>query len=543
MTADATTEIPPSRPWLLAVATVLAAALAARLLFLGDKALWLDEAYSVWFSAQSWHSLWQEVPRFETHPPLYYSVLKLWRFFGSGEGTLRALSVLASVAAVLLVMLAGYIAAPRPCKLPMAAGAGLFFATSALQLDYAQQARPYALLALAMSLTLAAAVWLVAHPERAAQSLLGPGRRDRAVPAAYLCLAIGVALMLWMHNLGGVFAAALAGVLSFWWTAQAGRRRPLLLNLLGAALLAFAFYAPNLPNLASQVQTVAAQFWLEAPSLTGAALLMAQVYGQWQAPIGNSPLQLIIQGVIGLPIALLGIAGLWRLFATVPERRWIAWLLLGTAFGPTLAMLALTYTVRPVLLDRTLLPAQVPWALICAAAPFALPRLPARTIWGAVVAICLLNAAGFIADQATAARRDAERPWRAIAQRIAASDAAGAPVVVVPNSGALPLGYYDAALGTILAIHPLPAAYPARGDSYRYPAGGQGVPGIDDTVLPLLAEATAEASTVWLITRLEPLFDPQLIVRQALAARFPCAKQTTYGLIAVTRFDGADHCG
>ena len=43
------------------------------------RPLWLDEAYSAWFSAQSWHVLWTDVPTYETHPPFYYSLLKLWR--------------------------------------------------------------------------------------------------------------------------------------------------------------------------------------------------------------------------------------------------------------------------------------------------------------------------------------------------------------------------------------------------------------------------------------------------------------------------------
>src|SRR3546814_2953600 len=45
--ATPTAPTASSRGWLLALAAAVAAGLGIRLLFLGDKALWLDEAYSV----------------------------------------------------------------------------------------------------------------------------------------------------------------------------------------------------------------------------------------------------------------------------------------------------------------------------------------------------------------------------------------------------------------------------------------------------------------------------------------------------------------
>jgi mannosyltransferase len=54
----------------LALAAILVfAALAVRLIGITMRPLWLDEAYSAWFSAQSWHDLWTVVPTYETHPP------------------------------------------------------------------------------------------------------------------------------------------------------------------------------------------------------------------------------------------------------------------------------------------------------------------------------------------------------------------------------------------------------------------------------------------------------------------------------------------
>lgn len=51
--------------------------LLLRLYRLGDASLWIDEAYSAWFSSRDWAYLWGEVPKFETHPSFYYSLLKI----------------------------------------------------------------------------------------------------------------------------------------------------------------------------------------------------------------------------------------------------------------------------------------------------------------------------------------------------------------------------------------------------------------------------------------------------------------------------------
>ena len=65
-------------PLRLAVGLTLLA-LGVRLIGLGMRPMWLDEAYSAWFSSRGWSELWSQVPTYEPHPPFYYSLLKLWR--------------------------------------------------------------------------------------------------------------------------------------------------------------------------------------------------------------------------------------------------------------------------------------------------------------------------------------------------------------------------------------------------------------------------------------------------------------------------------
>src|SRR3546814_11525277 len=95
------------------------------------------------------------------------------------------------------------------------------------------------------------------------------------------------------------------------------------------------------------------------------------------------------------------------------------------------------------------------------AAPFAAGGRRAPLIWGAICVVGLLNVPGFITSQATEKRRDMQRPWRAIAASISASDAATAPIFMVPHGSAPALGSYDEKPRPALAIHPPPPPYPA----------------------------------------------------------------------------------
>ncbi|NJO54288.1 MAG: hypothetical protein HC829_05055, partial [Bacteroidales bacterium] len=98
-------------PWVARTALPLALVLALAVWFrfheIGRLPLWLDEAYSFWFSGQSFRSLWTFVPTFETHPPVYYSLLRLWRVFGEDETALRSLSAVLGILATAAVYLLG----------------------------------------------------------------------------------------------------------------------------------------------------------------------------------------------------------------------------------------------------------------------------------------------------------------------------------------------------------------------------------------------------------------------------------------------------
>src|SRR5215218_3548756 len=78
-----------------ALAALCALYAAARLWRLTDSCLWFDEFFSVHAAEYDWGSLFWFVAQDLIHPPLFYSLLKIWITFG-GESILwlRLLPVL-----------------------------------------------------------------------------------------------------------------------------------------------------------------------------------------------------------------------------------------------------------------------------------------------------------------------------------------------------------------------------------------------------------------------------------------------------------------
>src|SRR5690348_16243096 len=179
-------------------------ALAVRLIGIGMRPLWLDEAYSAWFSARGWHELWTVVPTYETHPPFYYSLLKLWRLaFGGGAVALRLPSVILGAATVPIVMLAAReIERLRPTGRPLLlmGVAGFLAACGPTLVEHGQEARPYAPMAFAYAIAILGVLRLLGD---FAEGKSGSWRN-------WLLLALGSELTLWSHALGVVYAVCVA---------------------------------------------------------------------------------------------------------------------------------------------------------------------------------------------------------------------------------------------------------------------------------------------------------------------------------------------
>ena len=98
-------EIPPShsKQWRsssIPLAVILLLGLVLRLLYLGEKSLWLDEISSVTFARLDWHNFWNLMLARESNMVFYYLLLRGWIHLGESELVLRLLSVIFGVATI-----------------------------------------------------------------------------------------------------------------------------------------------------------------------------------------------------------------------------------------------------------------------------------------------------------------------------------------------------------------------------------------------------------------------------------------------------------
>jgi len=161
----------PTRRQYVLLALILVAAAFVRFYRIGTPSLWSDELWSIEMamghgsvhdafpdgvvrydqpiptslaSAAPWWQIWTHV-QVITHPPLYYIVLRWWMaLFGSTPAATRTLSVLLSLATIVIFFdVCRLLHGPRVALL-----ASGIFALSVGQIDIAQESRSYALLIL-----------------------------------------------------------------------------------------------------------------------------------------------------------------------------------------------------------------------------------------------------------------------------------------------------------------------------------------------------------------------------------------------------------
>lgn len=457
---------------------LLAAGAAFRLHGLFHSPLWLDEAYSAYAVAHSFDFLWTVVPRYDTHPPLYYSLLKLWSLaFGDSLAALRSLGFVSGVAALFVSAQAGRELgrADGVRAWPVGAMAAALAAVSPLLIDMSRETRPYPLMVLAYALALASILRLGRTAEET-------GAIERAPFAAYL---IGLCLTLWLHNVGPLFGialvAALVVVLSAARLGTADRR----LLLGGHALVAFA-YLPGLLILLDQAPTWVKSTWL--------GFRWQGLHWKLAALLGAPG---IVAASAAATLAVLGVATLVRLGRT---RTAVA---LGlAALVPAAASIALSVAVAPVFLVRTLTPIGIPALLVVA---LGAASQSGWRRWLASAAAVVLVAQLVVIDLGAARRRGPREDWYGAVRWLEQRYQPGDVVYAYPNEGALPFERALGDLGLEMPTRPIPSAVPAFDQGGWHPTGSRGVVSLPPERLRAIAEdpRTVRTTTIWLL-RLGP---------------------------------------
>jgi uncharacterized membrane protein len=474
-----------------AALAVVAAALLLRCWHIASWPLWLDESWSRWMTEQSWAGLRDAAIGYDTHPPFYYFLLKAWTLIvPATPAGLRALSVLAG----LLMLPLAWACAGRIEALRRAAwGRGLAAALVAVSpplIVAAAQARPYALFALAFALALWAALALTGRDE----SKEGGGSPHARLASWALYLA-GLEATFWLHSLGVLFAAALAGGLFLALAAGGRLRRDLILFLAvhAAALLA---WLPGLLILLEQRRNWSASSWLH--------------FSFADVPPGLAS-GLAVPGMTAVLILILAALGANALLAR-PSGRPAGILLLSAALLPAAATVALSILSSPVFLPRTLVPSVLPVLLLAAAGLLAIGRKAIRAGVTAVTLALLAFTAFAMANRAPEERWDALSAW--LAPRVGAREA----LWLLPNEIALPFRYGSG--GVDYPVRGLPAEFPAPTYPGPRPSGTKAVPAMTDAdAARLVAEARAHGLTgIWVVSRMPHLFDPGGALPRAFGA-------------------------
>lgn len=180
---------------------ILALAAVIRLAGIGIESVWFDEAYSIRLATAPVTELLERTAN-DTHPPLYYLMLKGWLgIAGDGDAAARALSTLWSLLGVVLMYLAGNDIAGRRAGLLAAS----LMAVNPLDVAFAQECRMYE----PATVLGFAASWITWNLIRASNELSPDAdepTRSRVV--LYLGYTILVTAMIYMHAVTVLIAVA-----------------------------------------------------------------------------------------------------------------------------------------------------------------------------------------------------------------------------------------------------------------------------------------------------------------------------------------------
>ncbi len=365
---------------------VLILAMALRLINLGGRPLWYDEAFAVLYANRSVSEiLYGTLARVQgaaadVHPVLYYFALHGWmRLFGPTPVSVRIPSVLLGMGTVIAVWgLARELFDDRVALLSAA-----FTAGSPFLIAYSQETRMYALL----GFWSAAAFWAFVRATRT-----GSAR-------AWVAFTVCGTLALYSHNLGfltfaavGVFVVARAVLSEPTERRQrwAGAAKTALAGLIMAVL-----FAPWLALVPSQFGKIEQAYWVTRPDFKTLVQTLIVFSFDFEnaifppslvAPVLFGAVLLLVVAIVQV-VVLSGAKNPSGSLRVCPERskgvtdgtespcqRFGVWLLATLGLVPVLALFLISQW-RPVYVIRGLLPAATCYLVLAAWAVAQMPRV------------------------------------------------------------------------------------------------------------------------------------------------------------------------
>jgi uncharacterized membrane protein len=517
---------------------------------IGGQPIWLDEAWSYWYSGRTIFELWSSVARVETNPPLYYTILKLWRgLFGSSEAGLRSLSAVMSIGCIPLVFMLGRLMGKSIGGDWIGAIAASLFSVAAVHIQYAQEARPYEMLTFATTLTLCAFLWVMRHPAEACEPIIRKSFNLKQCSTngigyskffPWMTIIIAIAFTLWLHSTSILYIFTLSLIMLAWFFLQLGANKTFLNNSMLIAFSVILLWGPYLvflipqtmhavlpipkPTVPSTIDTVS---WLLLGNsiplyeIKAVAWLLLGHSIPWNAWMVNAVFKIVACTFL-IALATAGLVNIWR-----RSGQYISLLILGAIIGPILMELVFSFTVKPIFLPRTLIYVSVPFYIAIGAGIMMLGDSRKRVLVTVVVLLILFRwTYNYYANYQ-------KEPWDKVAQIVAQQTEKGV-VLLIPCYIEVPFSYYAKKIsnnGLQIIPLPYPLAYSLR------PAPGLGRSGSPDVPekmderempfrwqvrpsdIPSINKVIANKSPVWLITRSPDFFDSDRIVLNALMKR------------------------
>lgn len=456
-----------------------------------SRSLWLDESYSAWFSALPLHELWTSVPLYETHPPVFYTLLKGWStVFGNGEAALRSLSVLASTGSILLVAVSGRALRAGALGDRVALLAALLLAVNRGSIQYAQQSRPYALETLLASATILFSLILLRRLSRSAD-----GERSwQALWPAMLGLGACAGATLWLHNTAifivfGIWAGLIVSLLTL--VNKPRLQQALAIGIPG--VVALLIWSPFVPMLIRESTNVAhMSFWI--------SMAPKDLISTWYLATGGA-----LPMIPMLLLCLAGVVVLWRTDRAATLHLCIVLLL------PWATILVYSYLSKPIYISRLF--AWVAPALMVLAAIGILAGIRSAWRFRATLAILVLSLISTVAYYVKPTE-----DWRGMIATVAAQAQPGDGLIAYPNELTVVLHYYVPPQRPFPEVSYIPAPFPALGRQAKY-IGNLGAPAVQESDAAQVRAVMAQHHRIWVVNRVGGLYDRGDVIHKELTKK------------------------
>ncbi|MEZ4662005.1 MAG: glycosyltransferase family 39 protein [Caldilineaceae bacterium] len=512
----------------LALIIILGASL--RFAAIGAKAIWLDEAFSIWVAKHSLPEIIQWLIRIDQHPPLYYLLLHYWMgAFGDLQGAVRAFSALCGTLTIPLF----YAAGKKFYDTKVGLAAALILAVAPFHVRFAQETRMYALLTLAVAAQLYFLAHVLRNPRAANWRWFGLAGAQAIIMLTHntatvyfpLALNLAVFLIILLQSKSIVHASDLPGLEN---PAQSKFvRKWLLFQLL--ALLIWSVWARA---FVVQARGVDAVFWISPPTLdsilaTLHTLILAHV-PRW------FPLY---------PLADLLFWGL-AAYGVYAQRRCPGRAILMSVLFVAPILIALGVSLRrPLFYDRTLIWVTLPLYLLIAAGIAQIGQEASTIFWRRLDKLApdwisnraqigqWLSIGGILALSALALTSYyfyfQKEDWDKAATYLAEQSQPGDMIIFNATWVQLPFEYYFRHYDQDVELRGLPVDLFDRGILE---------PKMAETDVPYMRQLIANRPRIWLVYSHEWYTDPQRIVVRELARAMQEEKQQKFEGLQILEF-------